>query len=275
MIFDPGTEANSMYFQRQREDTPLPGKYLIKNVSYDEVQIAKTFFDEGTDCCGISEEFVEKMDWNKYVTYANGKTEFIRNRTIELTVFVERIPGYSTSFQLCHIPNERELMLGVPWKRACKPVIDWATDRIFTQEEFIRSSLNPTSGDHEQQNNKTIHYCSQFGATRVVNVKQADKLVRKKKVEFIAIIPPETTNALYHEMQDSRVGALHAVSVEQTDKAYRQQATDMDSFADNPGFELLQEFADIFRTELPVGPPHHGEHEMEVIDPQRAVYKQQ
>ncbi|OWY99689.1 hypothetical protein PHMEG_00029269 [Phytophthora megakarya] len=124
-----------MYFQRQREDTPLPGKYLIKNVSCvcdDEVQIAKTLFDEGADFCGISEGFVEKMNWNKYVsddglmqvTYSNGKTESIRNRTIELTVFVENIPGYSTSFQLCHIPNERELMLGVPWKRACKPVID-------------------------------------------------------------------------------------------------------------------------------------------------------
>ncbi|KAG3067426.1 hypothetical protein PI124_g21261 [Phytophthora idaei] len=107
-------------------------------------------------------------------------------------------------------------------------------------------------------------------------MKLADKLVRKKDVEFIAVIPPETVNAFYNEMVGaSNVAAAHGTSTGESDKAQRQQDTGMHSFKDNPGFDLLQEFAHIFHTELPVGLPEHGEHEMEVIDPERAVYTPQ
>ncbi|EGZ08364.1 hypothetical protein PHYSODRAFT_527565 [Phytophthora sojae] len=122
-VFDPGTAVNSLYFQRRTEEKPLPAT-------------------------GVSMEYVEKMNWGQYVkdlgsmelTYANGKTESIRNQTIKLTVFVDNIPGYTADFQLCHIPNQCELMLGVPWKRTRNPVIDWETDRVYTKEEFVKEA---------------------------------------------------------------------------------------------------------------------------------------
>ncbi|OWZ11754.1 hypothetical protein PHMEG_00015177 [Phytophthora megakarya] len=131
--------TNSFYFERRREP----------NLQH-EIQITKTFFDEGADFCGISKEFVEKMNcWilvkdlcsMKKMTYANCKTEVTRNQTIRLTVFIDSIPGYSTDFQLCHIFNQCKLMLSVPWKNARNPVIDWETDRIYTKEEFAKVSL--------------------------------------------------------------------------------------------------------------------------------------
>ncbi|POM78480.1 Retrovirus Polyprotein [Phytophthora palmivora] len=290
-VFDPGTAANSLYFQRRQETTSLPSKYLIKNVSCirdNEIHIIKTFFDEGADFCGISSDFVEKMNWKKYVNdlgvmdikYANGKTESVKNQTIRLTVFVDSVPGYTTDFQLCHIPNECEMMLGVPWKRTCDPIINWKTDRVYTKAEFAREAVEQAkTTDDGTHRGKSYHVCRQFGVTKVINFKRADKLVRKKELEFIALIPPKTINALCQEIlrEDSgtQAGAVHAVSRDPTDKRHRQQSTDMDSFKDNPGFQLIEEFSDIFRAELPAGPPQHGEHEMEVIDPNRAIYTPQ
>ncbi|OWZ16605.1 hypothetical protein PHMEG_0009589 [Phytophthora megakarya] len=53
-----------------------------------------------------------------------------------------------------------------------------------------------------------------------MNSKQADNLVRKKEVSFIAIIPPDT---------------FHDFCVKKSDKAQRQLTTDMDSFKNNSG----------------------------------------
>ncbi|POM64473.1 Hypothetical protein PHPALM_19985 [Phytophthora palmivora] len=127
-VFDHVKAANTLYFQRRSEE-----KLLLETcVRGDEVQAAKAFFDEGADFCGVSVEWVAEMKWNQHmkdlgsleVIYANGDTESIRNQTIELTVFVYGIPGYTSDFQLCHIPNQCELMLGAPWKRTRKPAID-------------------------------------------------------------------------------------------------------------------------------------------------------
>ncbi|KAG2878947.1 hypothetical protein PC129_g18655 [Phytophthora cactorum] len=258
-VFDSGTAANTIYFQAQNEKESLPATYLIKNVSFvreNDIEIATTFFDEGADFCGISAEFVEKVNWGQYVTdagsmavtYANGKIKSVRNQTIRLTVFVDNVPGHSTEFQVCHIPNNSELMLGAPWKRARNAVIDWDTDRIYTKEEFIEESLKHLNPPEQARDKTNYPFCRRFGETKVIKMKQADKLVRKKDVEFIAVIPPETVNALYNEMVGaSKVAAAHGMSTGKSDKAQRQQGTGMHSFKDNPGYDLLQAFEHIFR----------------------------
>ncbi|KAF4036446.1 hypothetical protein GN244_ATG11556 [Phytophthora infestans] len=74
----------------------------------------------------------------------------------------------------------------------------------------------------------------------VINVKKADKIMRKKEVEFVASIPPETISVLYQaiiaERTGEHVGRAHVVSDEQSDKAQRQPPADIEGFKDNPGF---------------------------------------
>ncbi|GMG15284.1 unnamed protein product [Phytophthora fragariaefolia] len=138
------------------EGSQVPERYLIKTTRCENKTRpapAKTFFDEGADFCGISEKFVEKHGWEDEVvdhgamgvTYANGKTESVRQRTIRLTVFVEKLPAFEYDFYLCYIPNECERMLGVPWKRLARPIIYWETDRILSKEAFVeevKASVN-------------------------------------------------------------------------------------------------------------------------------------
>ncbi|EEY55145.1 uncharacterized protein PITG_20512 [Phytophthora infestans T30-4] len=96
-VFHPGTKANYTYFESGNGEKKLtPERYLIKT------------------------EFVEQQGWMKgvvdhgamQVTYANGKTESVRQQTIQLTVFVEELPAFKFAFYLCHIPNQCDIMLG-------------------------------------------------------------------------------------------------------------------------------------------------------------------
>ncbi|KAF4027435.1 Retrotransposon gag protein [Phytophthora infestans] len=68
-VFDPGTKANYMYFESGNGEKKLtPERYLIKTVRCEKdttSAAARTFFDEGADFCGISEEFVEQQGWMK------------------------------------------------------------------------------------------------------------------------------------------------------------------------------------------------------------------
>ncbi|EEY60052.1 uncharacterized protein PITG_21086 [Phytophthora infestans T30-4] len=117
-VFDPGTKANYMYFESGNGEKKLtPERYLIKTVRCEKdttSAAARTFFDEGADFCGISEEFVEQQGWMKgvvdhgamQVTYASGKTESVRQQTIQLTVFVEELPAFEFEFYRCHIPYQ-------------------------------------------------------------------------------------------------------------------------------------------------------------------------
>ncbi|KAF4141616.1 hypothetical protein GN958_ATG09194 [Phytophthora infestans] len=125
-VFDPGTKANYMYFESGNGEKKLtPERYLIKTVRCEKdttSAAARTFFDEGADFCGISEEFVEQQGWMKgvvdhgamQVTYASGKTESVRQQTIQLTVFVEELPAFEFEFYRCHIPYQCDIRLGVP-----------------------------------------------------------------------------------------------------------------------------------------------------------------
>ncbi|EEY67628.1 uncharacterized protein PITG_21901 [Phytophthora infestans T30-4] len=163
-VFDPGTKANYMYFQSGNGEKKLaPERYLIKTVRCEKDTIsaaARAFFDKGADFCGVSEEFVEQQGWMKgvvdhgamQVTYDNGKTV-----------------TFKFAFYLCHIPNQCDVMLGVPWKRLARPIIDWETDRILSKEAFIQ---------------ERYYYSIRFGFTKHITLKQADKIIRKQDVEY-------------------------------------------------------------------------------------------
>ncbi|EGZ13915.1 hypothetical protein PHYSODRAFT_452141, partial [Phytophthora sojae] len=179
-VFDPGTRANSMYFQTGEGERSLtPERYLIKTVRCEKnarSAPARTFFDEGADFCGISERFVESQGWMSdvvdhgamEVTYANGKTESV---------------PIKYEFYLCHIPNKCELMLGVPWKRLARPIIDWETDRILSKEAFVQEA-KPLPNLPPLLPERRFYYIKRFGFTKHITLKQADKIIRKRDVEF-------------------------------------------------------------------------------------------
>lgn len=301
-IFDPGKLANSVYFRKNAHSSHHAEQYLIKEVrcSYQQQsEMAKAFSDEGADFCGVSEAFIKQRGWQDAVvdrgamevTYANGKTETVRQRSISLTIGVEELPAFEYDFHLCHIPNGCDLMMGVPWKRIARPIIDWGTDRIYTKESFLqeayhedKQSINheatkPETNTKQETTERRFYYCDRLGFTKKITPKQAQKVIRKRDVEFVAIIPYETSMALYaevlHERGCMKEASYCSQSAKNTDKVRRFEATDADSFRDTPGYPLICEFEDIFQKRLPHGPPVHGEHEMEVRPGVGAIYRQQ
>ncbi|OWZ10230.1 hypothetical protein PHMEG_00016956 [Phytophthora megakarya] len=149
--------------------------------------------------------FVKKKGWMRevvdhgamVVTYANGKTESVRHRTIQLMVFVAKLPAFEYEFHLCHIPNNCDFMLEVPWKRLAKPIIDWETDPILSRDAFIQETVCSAEETWKSEEisrkpldvspEKRFYYSKRFGFTKHVPLKQADKLIRKQDVEFTAV----------------------------------------------------------------------------------------
>ncbi|EGZ17236.1 hypothetical protein PHYSODRAFT_457905, partial [Phytophthora sojae] len=163
-VFDPGKAENRVYFQKYSR-LPKPVKYLIKDtvcVRGDQQHPCRTFFDEGADFCGVSEAFVRKH---------NLEQAQVPNRVVPLTIVVDNIEPFVFDFKLCYVPNKCDLMLGVPWKRAMVPIIDWETDRIYSKDQY-RAEL------------ERAHYCARWGFTKHVSLKAARTLVRKSDVEF-------------------------------------------------------------------------------------------
>jgi len=147
-VFDPGKESNAKYFTGAAGTDTDWRKYLVKEVASvygNQIQRGSAFFDEGADFCGVSERFLQQngllghvVDRGNFeVTFGNGQSESTPNRTISLSVFVDEMPSFDYDFNVCFIPNECDFMIGVPWKRKMKPIIDWSTDRVYTTDDYV------------------------------------------------------------------------------------------------------------------------------------------
>ncbi|OWZ19945.1 LOW QUALITY PROTEIN: hypothetical protein PHMEG_0005721 [Phytophthora megakarya] len=119
-VFDPGKAADS-------------GQYIVKDVGCvgtNPILHGSAFVYEGTDYCGVCEAFLQRngllprviVDFQ--VTFGNGQSKSILNRTISLSLFVDEMPAFDFEFNVCFIPKECDFMMGVPWKRKMKPIID-------------------------------------------------------------------------------------------------------------------------------------------------------
>ncbi|OWZ08123.1 hypothetical protein PHMEG_00019382 [Phytophthora megakarya] len=296
-VFDPGKDGNRMYFQKRCKHLK-PAKYLIKDTVCVWIKKRSTAAGRFLTKAQIFVEAVRDLG-HFVVTYANGTTEQVPNRVIHLTIAVDNMEPFAFDFNICYIPNKCDVMLGVPWKRIMVPIIDWEADKIYSKQQYHEEIERQTKSDegineqnvdagnegaapcergaiHRPPVEKSSYYCARWGFTKHMSLKTTRKLIRKTDVEFMAVIPPETVNALHVEvLQEQGYMRSVASAAAATEKQQRQLVTDLESFKDNPGFSLLQEFSMIFRTELPVGPPVHGEHEMEVKEGTGAVYKPQ
>ncbi|EGZ18242.1 hypothetical protein PHYSODRAFT_499074 [Phytophthora sojae] len=135
-VFDPGKTNNAKYFVENTQVATDWSRNLIKEVGCvcngELLTRGSAFFDEGADFCGVSEEFLRKNELIDFVvdkgtfevTFGNGKTESIPNRTISLSIFVDEMSSFDFEFNVCLIPNGCDLMMGVPWKRKMQPIID-------------------------------------------------------------------------------------------------------------------------------------------------------
>ena len=141
------------------------------------------------------------------------------NRRIKLAIWVDDMGKYETYFQVCYIPNSCDLLIGIPWNRTMKPFIDWNTDRIYNEEELLEgirrtgklpeyresqqqhefSKRNYTTEKHGTRMSKSIsvlqtckpkafHYSRCHGTTKVISYRNATRLIRKDKVEFIIVL---------------------------------------------------------------------------------------
>ena len=305
----------------------------------DHLVEAIAFFDEGATFHGINHAFVERLEkvcereivenqGTMPVQYADGVTRMSENKQVDLCIYIDDMDEYITNVQVCHVPVNADIMIGIPWKRECFPVIDWQSERIMDMELVIKEIQRHGQILEEKKITRAIELaretrfstapeCLRVGSrrvkrphiqahqrlrvpqtcaerlhlrvnglddpirkyfhcdfvhpevelpTRLISMKQFRRILKKTKDEMeIIIIKPNGTKLANH--QEREMG--------DTEKERRVHNTTMESFSDNPAYSLIQEYNDIFRTELPYGKPVHGEHEMELLPGTGAIQRPQ
>ncbi|OWZ08197.1 hypothetical protein PHMEG_00019294 [Phytophthora megakarya] len=49
--------------------------------------------------------------------------------------------GFDYELNVCFLPNDCEIVMGVAWKRKMTPIIDWGTDSVYSTDEYVNLVL--------------------------------------------------------------------------------------------------------------------------------------
>ncbi|POM81555.1 Hypothetical protein PHPALM_456 [Phytophthora palmivora] len=97
------------------------------------------FIDSGATIDGVSPQFCRSNDLrgeivdhkeSMEVTLANKQTVVIPKQTVKITLYLDDFPPYTNDFLVIDVPEEQDILLGMPWLRKVNPDIDWVTERI-------------------------------------------------------------------------------------------------------------------------------------------------
>ncbi|KAK1946732.1 hypothetical protein P3T76_002284 [Phytophthora citrophthora] len=116
------------------------------------------FIDSGATINAVSPAFCQRAGLeNKIedhgvdilITLANKKEMKIRKRTLRMNLYIDSFPTYVDDFLVLPVPEEQDLLLGMPWLKATNPDIDWINETVKP-----RSGLELNSGPMKRQGSK-------------------------------------------------------------------------------------------------------------------------
>ncbi|OWZ13525.1 hypothetical protein PHMEG_00013132 [Phytophthora megakarya] len=87
------------------------------------------------------EDQVETHDSMLALTMAKTETCHVKKRTITLSLRITGFNVYSAEFLVLPVPDERDVLLGMPWLACVNPRIDWQMGDIGPSLETLRLKL--------------------------------------------------------------------------------------------------------------------------------------
>jgi hypothetical protein len=264
--------------------------------------INSNFIDSGATMDGVSPRFCSANGlWNHVVdhnepmeiTLAASQTMTVPTKTVKLTVYMDNFEPYTNDFLVIDVPEEQDLLLGMPWLKAANPDIDWVKERVEprVQCKMEKLEVNTSKKKHKKKKTKkvkTLHkpetpavkiggqrhpvsprkkkgsesdyftngfYSATSGTTKFITVKQFRRMLRKPQdIECVFAIRPKT----------------------EKESGKEPETVDIEAYRDHPVYPVLLKHKAVFQQKLPscLPPREHGEHEMEV-DTKEAIFQRQ
>ncbi|KAJ8577834.1 hypothetical protein ON010_g1372 [Phytophthora cinnamomi] len=245
--------------------------------------INSNFIDSGATMDGVSPRFCSANGlWDQVVdhkepmeiTLAAKQTMTVPAKTVKLTVFMDNFEPYINDFLVIEVPEDQDLLLGMPWLKATNPDIDRVNERVkprvsHNMEELDTNTKRPAvkvegqrqlvspRKSKETEGDYFTHgfYSATSGTTKFITAKQFRRMLCKPKdIECIFAIRPKM----------------------EKESGKEPEAVDIEAFSDHPVYPVLLKHILVFQQKLPSCPPprEHGEHKMEV-DTQEANFRRQ
>ncbi|EGZ12932.1 hypothetical protein PHYSODRAFT_511777 [Phytophthora sojae] len=140
--------------------------------------INSNFIDSGATMNGVSPRFCSENGlWDQVVDH---------NEPMEITLVAKQtMTPYTNDFLVIDVPEEQDLLLGMPWLKAVNPDIDWVNERVGPRVP----PLQETGGDYFTHR----FYSATSGTTKFITAKQFRRMLRKPHgIECIFVIRPKT-----------------------------------------------------------------------------------
>ncbi|KAE8970243.1 Transposon Ty3-G Gag-Pol polyprotein, partial [Phytophthora rubi] len=244
--------------------------------------------------CTANQLWENVVDHNEpmEITLAAKQTMTVPTKTVQLTLYMENFEPYTNDFLVIDVPEDQDILLGMPWLKTTNPDIDWVTERVQPRVGQNPTELDTPPGKKNKKKKtkkvKTPHkparpagmvggqrhpvsprrkpneeknyfqngfFSAKSGTTKYITTKQFRRMLRKPKgIECIFMIRPKT----------------------EKEGGEGNKVVDIEVYRGHPVYPVLLKHKAVFQQKLPscLPPLEHGEHEMEV-DTDEAIFRRQ
>lgn len=229
----------------------------------------RAFIDSGASFNAISPKLaamlklkIDRCDKPLHVTLGHNQRIVVPRLVSNITIRVDGFSDFSTEVFVMPIPEDLDVLLGIPWLDSVNPDIDWQSKTIRPRDSTVshqfrqcvpvapsvwkggrrcRASPRVTSMVSSSHDDLMLFYSkhalvSAHGETKVVPARRLKRLLRERDNEFCFVLN------------------VNDPSLNQ--KAERQLTQSWEALASNPAFRVARKYKDtVFRDELPSTPP--------------------
>ncbi|KAE8909495.1 hypothetical protein PF003_g6227 [Phytophthora fragariae] len=182
--------------------------------------------------CTANQLWENVVDHNEpmEITLAAKQTMTVPTNPVQLTLYMENFEPYTNDFLVIDVPEDQDILLGMPWLKTTNPDIDWVTERVQPRVGQNPTELDTPPGKKNKKKKtkkvKTPHkpawpagmvggqrhpvsprrkpneeknyfqngfFSAKSGTTKYITTKQFRRMLRKPKgIECIFMIRPKT-----------------------------------------------------------------------------------
>ncbi|MFM2316888.1 MAG: hypothetical protein RLZZ155_1220, partial [Bacteroidota bacterium] len=183
-------------------------------------KFGQCFIDCGSSFDAISTKYAEKcgLTVTKYdsrplkITLGGERKIEVPRCVAEMNINIQGVGAYRAHcFVLENIPENKDVLLGMPFLQHVNPEINWIDGSISAPQR----SLEEVMAYH-----KVVEFVGSSGSTRVINPRQFEQLCKRNTDD----------------------GYLFSLQLKATEKVARQTDTGWDTLIDHPLYELLVKY---------------------------------
>ncbi|POM65953.1 Hypothetical protein PHPALM_18260 [Phytophthora palmivora] len=218
--------------------------------------------DSGATMDGVSPKFCSANGLMKNVvnhqesmeiTLAGKQTMTVPTLTVSLTVYMDHFPPYTNDCLVIDVPEDQDVLLGMPWLKAMNPDIDWVNERVRFRENQKGKILDNAAGNNKERKQKKkvmtphipkrpvrrstsprkktsaneyftkVYYSTVSGTTKYITSKQFRRMLESpKNIEYIFVIRPRTEKKLPPGLPPREHGE-HIMGVNTNEAIFRRQ----------------------------------------------------